>query len=217
MKSVRIGPQAEARGFKHLDPLLSVTRKVGYNISRNDGNDPLDVKLIQYFLLKLGTFKSGGSNDDYHVQFQDMLKRHGKPFKVDGVFGKMSTDAVMLYQTYAPESSWGAPGTTGAIMTNYTMKSDLTVHPIPNGNQGFPLSDSGKMYTIAHLNERFRTLHPAMKTFITTDGVAPEDLRNKVQELLPDEPQPIGAQAPGGPPGTASFHVARSRHFPVGR
>lgn len=201
------GPTAAAYGFAHLEPYLSVSRKVGWRMQYEGGNQKLDVMLVQYFLLTLGTRVNPGEGDEYVDQFFALQARNNG-FAIDGKFGDMTRDAIMLYQSYAASSPYPGAGT----ITGKEMKLDLVVHPGPNKNQGLPLTAEGKIYTIAHMNERFKVLHPEFSMYIRRDATAPRALRDKVEELLP-MPTPVVGQSSAAVMAVPSFHIARARHF----
>lgn len=209
MKVVTPGPTAGSYGFAHLDPYLSVSDPVGFGESKR-GNRKLDVMLVQYFLLVLGTRVNPGQGDEYVDQF--FILQREKGFAVDGKFGGLTRDAIMLYQSYAAASPISGSGT----ITGREMKLDLVVSPGPEGK--LPINAQGKIYAIAHMNERFKVMHPEFTGFIRTDGTAPPDLRKEIAKLFPGPaPQPLPGSAPATILSIPSYHISRARHFPPRR
>lgn len=218
MKLGQPGPNAESYGLGHLRDYLSVTYPAGTHVNTakyGKKNQPLDTMLIQYFLLKLGTTRGPGQGSPLVDDFDRIVKKYGRPFRVDGKFGVMTSDAILSYQMYASESP--ADGPQGGIHSMRDMKIDGTVHPGPDGSQGLPIGEEGRIYTIAHLNERFLILRSDRRNFILADNDAPPELKREVARLLPEGPTPLPIQGAGTAAGMASFHVARARHFPLRR
>lgn len=195
MELAHPGPSGVQNSFSHLDPFVSVTRKV----ELHGRNDKLDVMLVQYFLTKLGTWCDAECGDDFVDQFRNGLRLFG-PFLIDGKFGNRSFDTVFAYQV-SPETM-----TFGAAF-GMKMKADGGVSPCPDQNRGVPVTRKGYIFTIAHMAERIQSLRGDWKDIMTKDPIAPEEFRAKARELF-------GFGGGNTNTFTASGQAARGRHFP---
>jgi hypothetical protein len=166
----------------------------------------MDVMWVQYLMTRLARDpidRDAQRIDRFQAVFVGAERRLGKRFLIDGKYGSRTDDMIRAYQKLG--LSLPLNGMRGGDFMEMT--SDGVVHPAPDGGKTVPITSTGTLYTIAHMNERFHVLHRSYQDFIATDPDAPEPLKRRVQEILPRTTgQPFANPVSG--------HVARARHFP---